>query len=60
MRLFNRFTQGYLGECTLSGLSEDVCYMLICRFLSGRNTNSLCPFANITLRVIVYSLAGIL
>lgn len=41
MRLFNRFTQGYLGECTLSGLSEDVCYTLICRFLSDRNTNSL-------------------
>lgn len=60
MRLFNGFTQGYLGEFNLSRLSEDVCYILIYRFLSDRNTNNFCPVANITLRVTVYSLIGIL
>lgn len=58
--LFNRFTLGYLGECPLSRLSEDTCYMLIYRCVSGRNANNFCSVAKITLRVIVYCLVGVL
>lgn len=54
-RLFNKYLEG-----TLSRLSEDTCYMLICRFLPDRHATNSCPFAKITLRDVVYSLLGIL
>lgn len=58
-RLFNKFTRGYL-EGTLFRLSEDTCYILICRFLPDRHANNSCPFAKITPRDVVYCLVGIL
>lgn len=57
-RLLNRFIQGFLGEGTLSRLSENTRYMLICRFLSDRNANNPCPVAKITLGGILYCLVG--